>query len=77
MINYKVRENLLFPRVHSTFSSISKPEARTLTPSMAKQQVNPCLGNGLFTLAQDSTQSGPTQKCLKLASSSYSDFIVH
>lgn len=47
---------------HGTFSSASKPDASTLTPSIAKQQVYPCLGKALFSFAQERTHWGPTQQ---------------
>jgi len=45
----------------NTFSSVSKPDASTLTPSMARQQVKPCLGRDLPTLAHERTHLGPIQ----------------
>lgn len=45
----------------NTFSTISKPDARTLTPSIARQHVKPCLGSALCSFAHESTHWGPAQ----------------
>jgi actin-related protein len=61
-VKQKVLENEnMDKKPHNTFSSASKPEASILTPSIAKQQVKPCLGRALRSLAHKRTHLGPAQ----------------
>jgi len=47
-----------------TLSSVSNPDARTLTPSIARQQTYPILGRDRLSFAQDRTHCGPVNKKL-------------
>ena len=67
----------------NTFSLISKPDASILTPSIARQQVYPCWGSGLFSFAQESTHWGPAKiqmhiklSRLSLKNSNFSIFVM-
>jgi hypothetical protein len=50
---------ICFDNMKITFASNSKPDASILTPSIARQQVNPCFGSILFSFAHENTQRGP------------------